>query len=177
MQRAFLLLGLSATTLFAAVQFSVPLSLGLFGVFSIIRFRNPVRDPEEIGFLMLLLASAVLCAISQFLFLGVFLLFATGALVARAAYGKQSRPVGGLCMVSLDLPEGANHLERIEQVLKAELPNSSLETLSFREGLLTAECRFIGDERPDTKRLSDAFRPLGEIKDINIIFTRGAPRI
>jgi hypothetical protein len=52
--RAFLLLGPSITALFIAIQFSLPLSLGLLGALSIIRFRTPVKEPEEAGFIMLL---------------------------------------------------------------------------------------------------------------------------
>lgn len=39
--RSFVLLGPSITALFIAIQFSLPLSLGLLGALSIVRFRTP----------------------------------------------------------------------------------------------------------------------------------------
>ena len=39
--RAFPLLGISITAIFVAIQFSLPLSLGLLGALSIVRFRTP----------------------------------------------------------------------------------------------------------------------------------------
>jgi len=57
--RTFLLGGPAITTLFVAIQFSLPLSLGLLGALSFVRFRTPVKDPAEIGFLLLLIASSI----------------------------------------------------------------------------------------------------------------------
>ena len=55
--KSFPLLGLSITAIFICIQFSLPLSLGLLGALSIVRFRTPIKEPEEIGFLMLLIAT------------------------------------------------------------------------------------------------------------------------
>jgi hypothetical protein len=57
--RTFLLGGPAITALFIAIQFSLPLSLGLLGALSLVRFRTPVKDPAEIGFLLLLIASSI----------------------------------------------------------------------------------------------------------------------
>ena len=43
--RTFLLAGPAITVLFIAIQFSLPLSLGLLGALSFVRFRTPVKDP------------------------------------------------------------------------------------------------------------------------------------
>ena len=42
-----LLIGPSVTLLFICVQLSLPLSLGLLGALSIVRFRVPIKEPEE----------------------------------------------------------------------------------------------------------------------------------
>ena len=44
--RSFPLLGLSITAIFICIQFSLPLSLGLLGALSIVRFRTPIKEPE-----------------------------------------------------------------------------------------------------------------------------------
>jgi hypothetical protein len=61
-QRMFLLGGPSITALLLAIQFSLPLSLGLLGALSIVRFRAPIKGPAEMGFLLLLIAGAIGCA-------------------------------------------------------------------------------------------------------------------
>lgn len=57
--RTFLLGGPAVTALFLGIQSSIPLSLGLLGALSFVRFRTPVKDPAEIGFLLLLIAGAI----------------------------------------------------------------------------------------------------------------------
>ena len=65
--RTFLIGGPAITVLFLGIQTSIPLSLGLLGALSFVRFRTPVKDPAEIGFLLLLIASSIGAATSNFL--------------------------------------------------------------------------------------------------------------
>lgn len=78
--RAFPLLGLSITAIFICIQFSLPLSLGLLGALSIVRFRTPIKEPEEIGFIMLVIAASIACATFNLTFLVLLLLIAVIAL-------------------------------------------------------------------------------------------------
>lgn len=81
---AFPVLGLSVTSIFICIQFSLPLSLGLLGALSIVRFRTPIKEPEEVAFIMLVIASSICCATFNFIFLTVILGIAVvGMLVAR----------------------------------------------------------------------------------------------
>jgi hypothetical protein len=52
--RIFIIGGPAITVLFVAIQVSIPLGLGLLGALAFVRFRTPVKDPAEIGFLLLL---------------------------------------------------------------------------------------------------------------------------
>lgn len=79
--RAFPLISIAVTAIFVCVQFSLPLSLGLLGSLSIVRFRTPIKEPEEIGFLMLVIASALCCASFNIAFLLVILAAAFAALL------------------------------------------------------------------------------------------------
>ena len=49
------------------IQFSLPLSLGLLGALSFVRFRSPIKDPQEIGYILLLIASSICCATLNYL--------------------------------------------------------------------------------------------------------------
>jgi len=60
--RSFPLIGPSVTAIFITVQFSLPLSLGLLGALSIVRFRTPIKEPEEIGFILLVIACSITIA-------------------------------------------------------------------------------------------------------------------
>ncbi|MBE0582755.1 MAG: DUF4956 domain-containing protein [Desulfofustis sp.] len=60
--RSFPLIGPAVTAIFITVQFSLPLSLGLLGALSIVRFRTPIKEPEEIGFILLVVACSITIA-------------------------------------------------------------------------------------------------------------------
>lgn len=79
--RSFPLISIAVTAIFLCVQFSLPLSLGLLGSLSIVRFRTPIKEPEEIGFIMLVIASSLCCASFNLAFLVVLLASAFLALM------------------------------------------------------------------------------------------------
>ncbi len=79
--RAFPLISIAVTAIFLCVQFSLPLSLGLLGSLSIVRFRTPIKEPEEIGFIMLVIAASLCCASFNLAFLLVLLAAAFLALL------------------------------------------------------------------------------------------------
>ena len=117
--RAFPLLGISVTSIFITIQFSLPLSLGLLGALSIVRFRTPIKEPEEIGFLMLVIATAISCATFNFIFLGIVLLVAVVALLL-IKFGILQQPQDeGVIIVTLPsdqyqskYPKLASHLDQ-----------------------------------------------------------------
>lgn len=116
--RAFPLLGISITAIFITIQFSLPLSLGLLGALSIVRFRTPIKEPEEVAFLMLVVASALSCATFNITFLGLVLAAATGALsLTRLGQGKRGPKAGhGLLVVAVPTEE---YRDRAREVLDA----------------------------------------------------------
>lgn len=81
--RAFLLVGPSTTAMFLAIQFSLPLSLGLLGALSFIRFRAPVKDPEEMAYLLWLIAISIACATFAYALVGIILGLGVIALALR----------------------------------------------------------------------------------------------
>ena len=85
LQKSFLLLGPAITFLFLCIQLSLPLSLGLLGALSIVRFRTPVKEPEEIGFLMLLIAGSIGLATFSFLFVAALYALAFVVLTVKHA--------------------------------------------------------------------------------------------
>src|SRR4026209_308623 len=86
--RAFPLLGLSITAIFVCIQFSLPLSLGLLGALSIVRFRTPIKEPEEIGFIMLVIAASIATASFKLAFVGLLFALALVALLVQTGGGR-----------------------------------------------------------------------------------------
>lgn len=162
----------SITALFVAIQFSLPLSLGLLGALSIVRFRTPVKEPEEVGFLMLLIASAVVCATFQFVLLFVLLALALVVLtMQKYAPGllKSKRKDG---LVLLTLKNGAlNDVpESLLAVLGERFPRGKLESISCAEDLTTIHYSFTGRPQEGLHGLRSSLNDVAPIERFNIFF-------
>lgn len=57
--RLLMLSGLSTALVVIFVKSSLALSLGLVGALSIVRFRTPIKNPSDLGFIFLVIASGV----------------------------------------------------------------------------------------------------------------------
>lgn len=65
LSRSLVLLTPTLMTIFWVIQFSLPLSVGLLGTLSFVRFRSPVKRAEDISFIVIALACAISCAIMK----------------------------------------------------------------------------------------------------------------
>lgn len=71
--RSFMLIAPSVTAIFWAIQYSLPLSLGLLGALSFVRFRTPVKSGEDIAFILMVIALSLLSSIYRFVAAMMFL--------------------------------------------------------------------------------------------------------
>ena len=129
--RAFPLLGISITSIFVTIQFSLPLSLGLLGALSIVRFRTPIKEPEEIGFIMLVIATSIAVATFKLAFVGIIVLIALAALfgqiLTRRFMGSQS---DGTIVVTLPANGKPSDPAAITALVRKRLPRAKLESVS-----------------------------------------------
>ncbi len=133
--RAFPLISIAVTAIFICVQFSLPLSLGLLGSLSIVRFRTPIKEPEEIGFIMLVIASALCCASFNVAFLAVILGAAFVALlVLRWSPAFLRRRAGsGTLVIRCSGEQYRAALPAVVALIESHLSRPSFDSLSTAE--------------------------------------------
>lgn len=163
--RTFLLGGPAITTLFIAIQFSLPLSLGLLGALSFVRFRTPVKDPAEIGYLLLLIASSIGAATYNYELVGVLFGLTIVALIAQKASGRYLPSRGGKdLIVTVTGPDFGAVEAQLLAFLKAELRGFTLESHAIAEGRASLHVRFQRSADGDawgrfTTRLNERIAP------------------
>lgn len=129
--RTFLIGGPAITALFLGIQTSIPLSLGLLGALSFVRFRTPVKDPAEIGFLLLLIASSIGAATNNFLITGLLYLVVFVALGIQWLTRNRITLFGrGHLMISVDQSSFPELEQKLTSFLKERLRGLNLETMS-----------------------------------------------
>ncbi len=143
--RAFPLLGVSVTAIFISIQFSLPLSLGLLGALSIVRFRTPIKEPEEIGFIMLVIASSLSCAIFNVKFLAIILLIAIAALILLRFNGGllKGRLNDGMLIITLLTDEYKTKDLEILKMIEGYLPRGRVEGITVKDDESTISYGFL----------------------------------
>ncbi|MEA3253413.1 MAG: DUF4956 domain-containing protein [Chloroflexota bacterium] len=133
--RTFIIGGPAITTLFLGIQTSIPLSLGLLGALSFVRFRTPVKDPAEIGFLLLLIASSIGAATNNYLVTGILFAFVFVTLGIQWLMRNHFTLGGrGHLMISVDQPSFPGLEAKLNSFLNERLRGLSLESMSVLEG-------------------------------------------
>ncbi len=141
--RCFILGGPAITALFLGIQSSIPLSLGLLGALSFVRFRTPVKDSAEIGFLLLLIASSIGIATKTYAI--VIVLFAAALLALTVQYLVRTR-FSLRRFTNLILSLESDAYSRIEDSLNRfmnqQLDNVSVKTVSVMDGRVSLHYQF-----------------------------------
>jgi len=170
--RAFPLLGLAITTLFICIQVSIPLSIGLIGSLSIIRFRTPIKEPEEVGFIMLVIAAAVTAATFNFdILAGLYLLALLSLLITRKARRMGFLKRDGLLVITMP-DETAGSLDELLALLKKNLRRLTVQSTSSHDGITSIQITFSG-LLTDAARLHNVVRGFSDsIKSMNVFLDR-----
>lgn len=172
--RSFLLMAPAITALFIAIQFSLPLSLGLLGALSVIRFRTPVKEPEEIAFIILLISGAVVCATMQFALLGILLGLALLLLLLQKAAPRlgASNRKDGMILVTLRRATDGEDRRRVAETIGGHVKRGKLESLSADDEATTLGFSFTGFEIDRLGPLEVALREVAPVERINIFFNK-----
>ncbi len=141
--RVFLLGGPAITALFLGIQSSIPLSLGLLGALSFVRFRTPVKDSAEIGFLLLLIAASIGIATGTYaivivLFAVTFLLLTLQGLLRRRFCLRRF----SVLLLSMDQEVFDRVASSLEGFLRGQADRVHLKTVSVMDGRMSLQYQF-----------------------------------
>lgn len=172
--RAFPLLGLSVTAILISIQFSLPLSLGLLGALSMVRFRNPVKEPEEIGFIMLVIAASIACATFNLAFLVILLGVAIIALLLlRFGPGLLKSPrKDGVLMLTLAEGEYLAKSVALGRFIGSCLRQSRLESVGKMGDQSVLTYSFMGLKDDTVPEIHQGLQKIADARDISVHFHR-----
>ena len=163
--RSFPLLAIAVTAIFVCIQFSLPLSLGLLGALSIVRFRTPIKEPEEIGFLMVVIATSLAAATGLLAFIAGVLVVAVAALVAQ----ELARPLfrsardGGMVIATFEEAAYASANGALYAALAGAGRGGAIESVTTQDGRVTVvwRCRGLAPEAvlELERRIAEAAKP------------------
>ena len=89
----FIILGITTALVITIVKSSLALSLGLVGALSIVRFRAAIKEPEELIYLFLVIATGLGCGAGQLKITLIGILFAILIVIIFSVYWKKKKIV------------------------------------------------------------------------------------
>lgn len=175
--RAFALLGVSITAIFVTVQFSLPLSIGLLAALSIVRFRTPIKEPEETGFLMIVVAASIASATFKLQFLGLLLAATFVALAIERAFGRRLTGGAARHVVTVVLPaaEFGARGEAVGAAATRHLRAGRLEGVIVRADAVTVSYSVPGGAPPDVTDLRGDLERQALASRVNVHLARARP--
>lgn len=138
LSRSFVLLSPAVTAIFWVIQFSLPLSLGLLGAMSFVRFRAPIKRAEDIAFIMLVIATGLACSVYRFWVAGILVAVIALFTVVRARFNATPTRSQASLVLTLSSESSEAMVPKMLEVLapySSQLPR--LVSASSFEGNLT----------------------------------------
>ena len=139
--RLFVFLGATTMLVITVVKSSLALSLGLVGALSIIRFRTPVKEPEDLAYLFLALAAGIGLgadqrAITVVVFLGIL------GIITLFRWLKQEKGDEPRVYAHINAPLGAlsseEGLNKLLAKVKEQCGTVDLRRVDCQEDMLNA---------------------------------------
>lgn len=150
--QVFPLIVLATVLIISVVKSSLALSLGLVGALSIVRFRTPIKEPEELAYLFVAIAIGLGFGADQRIPTLVAAVVILGILMARSRLIRNEINHNLYMNIEVLQPDGKTEIfQKINDILVDKVLSADLRRLDVRDGVLQAtyyiDCR-------DSKNLS-----------------------
>ncbi len=137
--KTFPFIVLTTILIISVVKSSLALSLGLVGALSIVRFRTPIKEPEELAYLFLCIAAGLALGADQrwSALAAAPVILIVGALVSRSGATRKDENL----FLNITIPSSENEratFDAIHAVLKQHVTYADMRRMDVAEGELQA---------------------------------------
>jgi len=146
----------------------------LLGALSIVRFRTPIKEPEEIGFIMLVIAASISIATFNLLFLGIFLLVTVVALLIQRVSGGvlKSGKNDGVLIITLPADDYHRVSGDLIALLEERVPKGRFDSIVESNDESVLSYSFVQREKDALLGLQRDLRGLAPGVRSNVFFNR-----
>ena len=125
-------MGITTTIVITIVKSSLALSLGLVGALSIVRFRAAIKEPEELVFLFLVIATGLGCGAGQIKITSIGILFSLAAIFVYSQFYKINKfKHSEICNLAVIKKKSMQEKEIDELIAEMKKYVALIELISF----------------------------------------------
>jgi uncharacterized membrane protein YhiD involved in acid resistance len=111
------IIALTTLVVITVVKSSLALSLGLVGALSIVRFRTPIKEPEELAYIFLSIAMGLALGADQREAAVIGVIVVLAVICAIDFFYKNRNEIKGNLLLSLEINSDKNQELQIDQIL------------------------------------------------------------
>ena len=128
---------LTTLLVISVVKSSLALSLGLVGALSIVRFRTPIKEPEELAYIFLAIAIGLALGADQreVAVIALPIILAVISFIDRLR--KNSTPVSGNLILSIEVNHEETISDKILEMIESAMPNANIRRIDQNENLFS----------------------------------------
>ena len=154
-------IGLTTLLVITVVKSSLALSLGLVGALSIVRFRTPIKEPEELAYIFLSIALGLCLGADQreAALVGVPFILAVFSITALFS-GNRFSKTGNihLCIQTSYEQDHNKPLEKITEIINKHSTNANFQRIDLQQEELVINCLLGLNSIEETERLVEELR-------------------
>ena len=171
---------LTTILIITVVKSSLALSLGLVGALSIVRFRTPIKEPEELAYLFVAIAIGLGLGANQTIPTIIAGLSILGVMAILGTY-HQGREDKNLYL-SIDWHEGSDslpegYLDKLNEVVSRHTVRSDLRRFDARAQSLEATYFIDVDSSDNLSALTDDLRRLSPAVGVTFLDQKQMPQV
>ena len=181
--KIFPLITLVTILVISIVKASLALSLGLVGALSIVRFRTPIKDPEELGFLFFCIAIGLGLGANQTLTTIISVIFIISTLfVVKKTQNKNESEQKGIYLnilspISNIQKNKDEKFEAINKLVKSCFVEIDLNRIDFNKSSLEIGYTIKCENIEELQNLLKLFNKEHPEASLNLIEQKGIPAI
>ena len=137
--QVFPIIVMATILIISVVKSSLALSLGLVGALSIVRFRTPIKEPEELGYLFIAIAIGLGFGADQRQSTAIAIVCILVVLAVVRQLPGQLKPAKHMLYCNIETPlkgETDNDIQHIHAILKAHTQQVDMRRVDVRDGMI-----------------------------------------
>ncbi len=120
---------LTTVLVISVVKSSLALSLGLVGALSIVRFRTPIKEPEELAYIFLAIGIGLAMGADQreVAVMSVVIILVVMTVIDRAK--KNRLPINDNLLLTMDISNEETEVKKVLSMLEEALPGANIKRI------------------------------------------------
>jgi hypothetical protein len=128
---------LTTLLVISVVKSSLALSLGLVGALSIVRFRTPIKEPEELAYIFLAIAIGLALGADQIEVAVVALPIVLAVISLIDRLRKNSSSANGNLILDIEVNQEDAISDKILEMIESAMPNANIRRIDQNENLFS----------------------------------------